>query len=1229
MALRRCGIPSNVPVSFNKVDIVDLTVCNELATRGNLVASTILVGNLFASHRFRTSTFEAEKGKFKIVKVWSELNVSGNSRFSKPLRADADGIFRKDLYVYGNIWQVTGNRETLIAANGTISDTIVNGNLLVRGSLTVEGDSFGKNLRLTDELRSNTVLTSSLVALDIDARNAYLDDLEVSGDAEFLGNLIISGNVQGSLDASIIKTGVIPVIRGGTGNMQHTKNALLVGNGADPLFSADGITYDPINASLSVSGNLFVGGFLLSNGSIYTREGFEILGQSGLIHGNGSGIYSLNASNVDTGILSVSHGGTGTDSLIKGSLLVGNGSDRVEAFTQLVWNSQTTTLSVHGNLVVDGVIDTNLSIEDITDGVLRVHYGGTGRDAHLDNKVLIGNGTSPLTSADHMHYESDTGFVGLGTNSPTSRLTVDGTTTSSFFSGNGRFLHSIPASNIETDTSSRLLFGDGGIRSADALTWNNATSSLYIQQPTDESEFVVSRKVPFLLADESMAYGNAGLVISSSTLENDTEMRIKNDSVSLKLGVLSNLVHPQTAFISTNDNGNLIITTKGLHAASIPELTPEKPSIWINSSDSNGWVGVNTDNPRSTLDCSGLLTANAINCVGPGTIAGDGSTLSNLSASNIATGILVVPHGGTGNSYFEPNKVVVGDGADPMYSATNLHYDPATGYVGIGGIPNQPFSVFGDTHFDNNVYVNGNLTINGTTTEVRRQISNVDSNYIILNSNLSPTETLLVPDSGIVVNRGQLGNAYLIFDEAAGRWEATQSIGQVSAAKALARYENGIVDGSVPFWDDTLKVFNYTPGEFVFSGGYLGIGTSPLAPYRLNASGGIRTTTGFHGPGSEITNLDASKVTQGVLPVNYGGTGTITHSVDRLIVGDGQQSMYSASGLIYNRNSDSIGIKGSPVSGNGLSVFGNAFISNNATIRGGLVIGGNIVPTGNGVQDLGTPESRWRDLFLAGNSIFLGDSVLRSENSTGILTYTDKIGRVRKIIEQDGATISNVNASNITTGVLSVMNGGTGTFVIPTNELLVGNGSGPISGTTLKYDPERGSLGIKKIPTAELDVNGDIRFSGYVYRGLEKIQFPWKYTISETTAYITDDLNVAIGTQDDVSNKLFVSGDIYATSDIISRSDGRFKTDLRIIENALEKIKKVNGYTYNMVDDNTDQRHMGFVAQELEVVAPECVSTQSKTGIKGVSYGNFSAMIVEALKELSRDVDSIKRALNL
>jgi hypothetical protein len=99
--------------------------------------------------------------------------------------------------------------------------------------------------------------------------------------------------------------------------------------------------------------------------------------------------------------------------------------------------------------------------------------------------------------------------------------------------------------------------------------------------------------------------------------------------------------------------------------------------------------------------------------------------------------------------------------------------------------------------------------------------------------------------------------------------------------------------------------------------------------------------------------------------------------------------------------------------------------------------------------------------------------------------------------------------------------------------------------------------------------------------------------------------------------KLHVDGDIYATGNVTAYSDIRKKKNLQIIETPIEKVKKINGYTYEI----DERRYTGLVAQEVLEVLPEAVVGDEEKGYS-LAYGNMAGLFVEALKDLKSQLDT-------
>jgi hypothetical protein len=109
-----------------------------------------------------------------------------------------------------------------------------------------------------------------------------------------------------------------------------------------------------------------------------------------------------------------------------------------------------------------------------------------------------------------------------------------------------------------------------------------------------------------------------------------------------------------------------------------------------------------------------------------------------------------------------------------------------------------------------------------------------------------------------------------------------------------------------------------------------------------------------------------------------------------------------------------------------------------------------------------------------------------------------------------------------------------------------------------------------------------------------------------------------------------VAGAILATNDVVAfaSSDERLKENLEPIGSAVEKVEQLTGYTYNWIPMEGvhvygDMKDVGVIAQEVEKVLPELVSDR-ENGYKAVKYEKLTAVLIQAVKELSERVKTLE-----
>ena len=97
------------------------------------------------------------------------------------------------------------------------------------------------------------------------------------------------------------------------------------------------------------------------------------------------------------------------------------------------------------------------------------------------------------------------------------------------------------------------------------------------------------------------------------------------------------------------------------------------------------------------------------------------------------------------------------------------------------------------------------------------------------------------------------------------------------------------------------------------------------------------------------------------------------------------------------------------------------------------------------------------------------------------------------------------------------------------------------------------------------------------------------------------------------------SGAITSSGDVTAFSDARLKTGIRNIDNALNMVGDMRG-VYFIKDGEAGT---GVIAQEVEKILPEVVKDGE---YKSVAYGNMVGVLIEAIKELKKEVETLKES---
>ena len=154
--------------------------------------------------------------------------------------------------------------------------------------------------------------------------------------------------------------------------------------------------------------------------------------------------------------------------------------------------------------------------------------------------------------------------------------------------------------------------------------------------------------------------------------------------------------------------------------------------------------------------------------------------------------------------------------------------------------------------------------------------------------------------------------------------------------------------------------------------------------------------------------------------------------------------------------------------------------------------------------------------------------------------------------------------------------------------------------------------------------NGDIIFQGETSGGSNQNILIMKTDSTRTYNILYENNAERLRT---VSTGVNITGALVATGDVTAFSDITLKEDIEVIPNALDKVSQIRGVTFTRKDLDDESRKSGVIAQEVEKVLPEVVTT-NEDGIKTVAYGNLVGLLIESIKELKAEVETLKKEHN-
>lgn len=439
-----------------------------------------------------------------------------------------------------------------------------------------------------------------------------------------------------------------------------------------------------------------------------------------------------------------------------------------------------------------------------------------------------------------------------------------------------------------------------------------------------------------------------------------------------------------------------------------------------------------------------------------------------------------------------------------------------------------------------------------------------------------------------------------------------------------------------------------------------------------NTSNGANTSTGL------FQNTSTGSNSRALTAYATGGTGA-TYGVYA-------QSNSSAGVGVYGQSSGPVGVHGEAVrtsgtadgvrgesgSSSGRGVYGLASAAGGTTYGvygqsaspngyGGYFVGARNYFSGN--LGIGTAAPSYQFEVNAGTTGLTPGAYIRNSGS-GIVASFDGLGSgggpAVTCFKQNGTALLVTSTSSSSSAPLVVSGGTDGApsgggyivcgstnstnLAIDNNEIQARNNNAAAdlylnnSGGNLLLNGLAGNTGIGTgAPAYKLDVNGGLRPRGGIYfngalppiaeaQGGNFFTFGYPGHSEDQLVYLENELLFwdSPGGGDSSHPQI-------RAADFVTISDVRLKTDIRPIEGALERVRRLRGIEYRFdgakidpqadSDAPQDRLRLGFAAQEMLEVVPEAVSYTPELDVYGVSHGTLVPLLVEALKEQQRTIE--------
>jgi hypothetical protein len=789
----------------------------------------------------------------------------------------------------------------------------------------------------------------------------------------------------------------------------------------------------------------------------------------------------------------------------------------------------------------------------------------------------------------------------------------------------------ISGSGLDITGNARI---GGNLTLGGAITIGDATADTINVVASISSSLIPNNDNTFDIGSSSKIYRNVyGGTISGSVLEimsgSNPELRLINKTTGIEY------------HIQNGDGGHFQIhngtTDKLLFRFTSASLADRNQSAYF-----YGSVNVSESVATHTFVAT-HITGSSILSLG-------GFTGSFASTNGIVSGSSQVASFGystTGSNTFKGNQTIIGSGTGfAAYISTSVN-DGTLGLDTTAAVNAAYFLKNGEKNFevsydttnangifrllpyDNSSYFeigNPSNSANGNSDYVF--ISEATYGNILMGPGLGNATSYLVGATPLTDKVQIAGNLYV-----SGAIKANSFTGSIAAT-------NGVVSGS-------SQVVSILSSLNSLTSSYARTNVANVFTTTQTISGSLFVTQDLIVQGSSsIQNISSSRLDIGdnIIQLNVNSPSV---RFGGLAINDSGSAGSSGSFLYDSVEDEFIFVH----KGNGTNVTSSHFVLGPETydnLGNETYLTINKLPKGSGkehlndstITDTGTLITLGSNTVVAGTLVASGTTLVSaSAQVVGILsslntltaslatTYEGRASASKTIFSGSSQVVgSSITTNTITIGSTSTALGGTSTTLAGLTSVSSTGFTGALTGnastaTTLQT--------ARTINGTSFDGSANITIANLV-SGSSQI------SIASTTGFGTYLNQGVLSTSDVRHNSLGIgmaasatAGRIDAAGDIVafSTSDKNFKENITPIPNALEKISKISGNTYDWKSDMKEYHgfegnDVGVIAQEIEAVLPQLVTTR-ETGYKAVKYDKLVALLIEGIKEQQTQIHSL------